>query len=74
VSTIIIGAVLLVAGLVLVLNVGGLGDAWIKADLWLTRTASDEVVAQRVKRRHVYFWILVALGVVFLTEGIFGII
>jgi hypothetical protein len=40
----------------------------------LTRTASDEVVARRVKRRHIYFWILVALGVVTVKEEIFSVL
>ena len=72
--TIVLGAALLVAGLVLALNVAGLGDSWIKADLRFTRAASDEVVQRRVKRRHPYFWLLVALGMVFLITGIFGAI
>jgi hypothetical protein len=67
---IVLGTVILVAGLVLALDVRGLGTAWVKADLRFTRTASDEVVERRVKRRH-YFWVLVALGAVTLIVGIF---
>ena len=71
---IVAGAVLLVIGLLLALDVGGLGTAWTKADLRLTRTASNEVDQRRMKRRHIYFWILAVLGAVLLTRGIFGVI
>jgi hypothetical protein len=71
---VVLGSVLFVAGLLLALDVKGLGEAWIKADLWLSRESSDEVVlARRVKRRRAYFWALVALGALLITRGAFGL-
>jgi hypothetical protein len=65
--------VLFVGGLLLALDFKGLGGAWIKADLWLSRESSDDVLARRMKRRRAYFWVLVALGALLITRGAFGL-
>lgn len=67
------GCVLFIGGLLLALDFRGLGAAWIRADLWLTKDSSDAVMAARTKRRRAYFWVLVALGALLIIRGAFGL-
>jgi hypothetical protein len=73
-TTLVVGVILLVAGLVLAFNLGGLGSAWIRADLRWTTRRSEEVMQRRERRRRAYFWFLAICGAVFTVIGIFGVL
>jgi hypothetical protein len=70
VALIVIGGVAFVVGLVLALDVKGLGTAWIKADLRWTWARSDAAKSRRARFRRVYFWFGAVLGALIMLSGI----